>query len=127
SLKELGGKDWSYSYFTDTDELYFSPPQIPKNTFLHSISNEFSVYLDKDSNVHGLFIEYFKTNFLEHEAEFAGLSKLLTSKNEGMATLHKSINKSGENQVKLVTSALTGEVISEIVPAITNLPKVIPV
>lgn len=102
---------WKFLYDKELDHLYLAPKVIPKGTFLHSLNKEFALYLDKDSNVHGVFIEYFATNFIEHEKEFRKLSSLLTIELDGWETIPE--NKTEE--AALITDALQGKILSNLV------------
>src|SRR6266702_3275722 len=49
-----------FCYYSQLDSLYFSPAKIQPHYSLFSINDELSVYIDKDSNIGGIFIEYYK-------------------------------------------------------------------
>ena len=44
-------------------------------------------YLTKDSNIKGIFIEYFKSNFIKHHKDFRQLLKDIEKKKEMKTTL----------------------------------------
>lgn len=54
----------------DLDQAIFSPERVPSGSYLWSVDDEKYLYLDRNSNVNGFFIEYFRANFLEHETKY---------------------------------------------------------
>ena len=70
SIRSLAEKNkWIVEYDRSLDQLFFAPKVIPKGTFLVTVDNDISIYINKDSDVKGLFIEYFSHNFVEHDKE----------------------------------------------------------
>lgn len=70
-LKELQSmsNDWSLEYDSDIDQPFYGPKIIPKGSFLFQINSEINLFVDKNSRVSGMFVEYFKVNYLEHNQE----------------------------------------------------------
>ena len=113
-LKNLASKNnWKYFYDKDLDQLSLSPKVISPEVFLHSLNKEIAIYLDKQSNVRGMFIEYFFSNFAEHEEEFKKLEELLTVEVDGLETI--SADKSDE--ASLITDALQGKALADLIKA----------
>lgn len=87
SLDEMAKEhDWKFTYLDDVDQFFYAPAIIPDNSFIYSFNDEYSVYVDKDSNIQGIFVEYFKTNLTEHEKSFKQFFKVA----EGKATTTES-------------------------------------
>jgi len=86
SLLELPRKakeeKWSLLWDKLTDSLYFTPPTVPKNNILFSITKELNIYVDSKSKINGIFVENFSTNFIKHNADFEDLPKALNKKVE---------------------------------------------
>ena len=61
---------WSVSFDRDEGALFYAPTKIPNNSELHQVTDEYAIYLDKDSNPSGVVVEYFKGNFLKHHKLF---------------------------------------------------------
>lgn len=69
SIRDIAKKEnWKVDYDKDIDQLFFTPKNIPKDTFLVSF-DDISLYLNKNSDVKGMFIEYFSHNFVEHDKD----------------------------------------------------------
>lgn len=66
---------WSFVYNEDLDHLYFSPREIPKGFSLLDV-DDFYVFVDEESNLGGIFIEYYKANLSSHEKEFKPFKNL---------------------------------------------------
>lgn len=111
-LKEIASKKaWEFFYNSELDELYFAPKTIRRGNLLFSIDNEMSIYLDRYSNLNGIFIEYFTSNFVKHQAEFKDFSALLTKSIDGSKTIPSTKKQEGD----IYTDALQGKVLSELV------------
>lgn len=81
---------WVYNYDSDLDSLYYSPPEISKGFFLYSVGNEFSLYVNGNSRIGGVFIEYYSKNLASHEAEFKPFKSVFTKKYDGFTTIPDS-------------------------------------
>ncbi|MCX6783901.1 MAG: hypothetical protein NT141_02430 [candidate division WWE3 bacterium] len=78
--KIASSKKWLFFYDNDLDSLYYSPKKIKPEFSLLSLSNEFSIYVDGQSNIGGVFIEYYKANLGAHEKAFRPFINLFTKK-----------------------------------------------
>ncbi|MCL2174244.1 hypothetical protein FWH58_03080 [Candidatus Saccharibacteria bacterium] len=67
-LQSVSG-EWVLEYDPDVDQLFFGVKRVPKGSFLVQLSDEINLFLDKNSKLSGMFIEYFKDNYLEHNKE----------------------------------------------------------
>ncbi len=101
-------KNWLYSYDEDTDSLYYSPEKIDNQFSLFALNDEFSVYLDKDSNIGGIFIEYYKANLTSHDDKFAEFKDLFTQKIDHV----KTVPKSKKNKALVLSEVIKAEVLS---------------
>lgn len=70
-LKDLqsAANEWTLEYDADVDQLFFGVKKIPKGYFLFQLNDEINLFVNKKSNIQGMFIEYFQNNFLEHNQE----------------------------------------------------------
>ena len=66
---------WVLTFDKDEGAFFYSPNIIPTNTELHQITDEYSIYLDKNFNSHGVMIECYGNNFVEHHPEFKKLTE----------------------------------------------------
>ena len=111
NLKEIAkAKKWSFVYNQELDQLYFSPSTIGKKYVLHTIDDEYNIYVDKRSNVGGIFIEYFKTNLTEHDEKYKEFKNTF-SKNvkEG-----KTVPKSKEKEAVYISEFIRADILSKI-------------
>ncbi|MBI4039553.1 hypothetical protein HY388_01885 [Candidatus Daviesbacteria bacterium] len=68
---------WRLSYDKLIDALYFTPSIVARDAVLFNVTNEFAIYVNKNSKIEGLFIENFKANFVRHNASFEELLEVL--------------------------------------------------
>jgi len=59
-------ESWRVSLDSDEGTLFYSPKVIPDDSELHQITDEFALYIDRDSNPTGVVVEYFESNFKKH-------------------------------------------------------------
>lgn len=71
----------------DLDQAIFAGEYVPRGSYLWSFDDEKYLYLDADSNVNGFFIEYFSTNFLEHETKYKPILNELSRARGGTKVL----------------------------------------
>lgn len=64
---------WALEYDADVDSLYWSKPEISKNAQLIKLSEDFALYVTPEGAIEGIFIEYAKNNFVEHNEDFKPL------------------------------------------------------
>ena len=87
-LKELAKKEiWQLYYDSELDSLYFIPEKLPKDVVLMDLGGDYNLYLSEESNLHGIFIEYFKSNYLMHEKELKDIKDIFTVKIDGLNTV----------------------------------------
>lgn len=82
-LKDLKNisNEWALEYDDDVDELYYGIKKIPKGYFLFQLNDEINLFVNKKSNIKGLFIEYFSNNYLEHNIKLKPVLKVLNKIN----------------------------------------------
>lgn len=96
-LAELAEKnDWKYEYDSELDQLIYGKDYMPRDSFLFNVNDEINLFLSPDSSVNGIYIEYFKANFLEHNKE---LKPVLD------AIENKTINPEAETALEIELSA----------------------
>jgi len=105
-------QNWSYTYDSELDYLYFSPKQIENGFSLFSVGDDFSVYVDKESNIGGIFIEYYRSNLSSHEEKFKPFKNLFVKAGEGKKDL--------VFKRKQLSETLKAELLSELVKTNTN-------
>lgn len=73
---KAGAENWVLTLDRDEGTLFYSPVNIPAGTELFQVTDEYSIYVDKGLAPHGVMIEYYNFNFIEHHPEF----KIMTPK-----------------------------------------------
>lgn len=104
---------WIFTFDRDEDVLFYSPEIIPNKAKLFSVNDEFSVYLDKQSNICGVVLEYCGNNFIKHHDEFTDYFKKLF--NDGSAEEEKVLdpNKTKNAEAKGFKALFERTLISE--------------
>lgn len=94
-LKDLQGvsNKWSLEYDSEVDQLFYGLSKIPKGSFLYQVNDEINIYVDKNSRISGMFVEYFKNNYLEHNKELKPVLNVLEG-NDGQSEGIKEIERS---------------------------------
>lgn len=60
---------WKYDYDEEVDSLVFGVEEMPNDSFLLNVNNELNLFLTPKSELKGIFIEYFATNYLQHNKD----------------------------------------------------------
>jgi hypothetical protein len=94
-LKDLQSmsKKWTLTYSPEVDQLFYGLAKIPKGSFLYQINDEINLYVDKNSYVSGMFVEYFRNNYLEHNEELKPILDVLEGKknqNDGIKEIERT-------------------------------------
>lgn len=76
SFAEVAQKqNWVPRYDTESDSLSFTVPKLPDDARIKYFNDEIALYLDQKDVIRGLFIEYFKSNFIEHHKDLKDVLK----------------------------------------------------
>lgn len=100
---------WKYKYDEDLDSLYYSPNTIKKGFSLLSVNDEFSVFINKKSEIGGIFVEYFNSNLSSHTYKFKQFKLVFTNH------MKKLPKKKLEEKEEILTGVLKGELLSRLV------------
>lgn len=74
SFKEIVKKEkWIPRYDIESDSLSLTVSNLPHDARIKYFGSEVAFYLTKNNNIKGIFIEYFKSNFIKHHKELRGL------------------------------------------------------
>lgn len=113
-MQDIAKKEnWQYLYDQELDTFYFSPNRVDKEARLFAINDEYSLYLDENSNLKGIFIEYFKSNFLKHEKGFEEFNQVFTKRVKGFLTFPN--NEKSKSKGLLLTDALKGQILTQLI------------
>jgi hypothetical protein len=79
----LGNKNnWKFYYDEDCDCLYFTQPKMIKGLEPLTFKQDFSLFIDRNSNIHGMYIEYFNSNLVKHDKRFKDMQKIFDKKSK---------------------------------------------
>ena len=92
--------NWVSRYYIDTDSFTVSVKKLPDDARLKYFGNEFAFYITKDGEVKGIFIEYFKSNFMKHNKEINELKKILNKVGSKRQREDNSLLELKNNQIK---------------------------
>jgi hypothetical protein len=109
-------KNWKYSYDSQLDSLYFSPSKIQPHYSLFSINDELSVYVDRDSNIGGVFIEYYKSNLTSHDEKYKTFANLFTNR--------RQLPKNKRAKETLLSEVIKAELLADLVKTEKNSIKI---
>ncbi|GAI02539.1 unnamed protein product [marine sediment metagenome] len=73
---------WIPAYDRDTDSLSFRLPKLSNSARIIYLDDEIALYLNEDKDVEGIFIEYFKSNFIKHHRELKKIAKDIDRKED---------------------------------------------
>lgn len=107
--KRARKEGWSLLWDKLTDSLFFTPPVVPQNNILFSVTKELNIYVNSNSKINGIFIENFSANFVKHNVGFKDLLKTLNKRVEDQ--IYTSDNKKGS---ELYTKALEASLIESV-------------
>ncbi len=71
---------WTLEYDPEVDQLFYGVSRIPKGYFLFQVNDEISLFVNKNSRISGMFVEYFSNNYLEHNKELKPVLRVLEDK-----------------------------------------------
>lgn len=92
-------KNWSPIYDSDSDSLSLISPNISKTARVkYLLDNEIAFYVNKNSQIEGVFVEYFKSNFISHTKGLKTLIQNLPYAKEKSSGLIK-FNKAKTQQI----------------------------
>jgi len=64
---------WISHYDLDSDSFALHSPRLSRDARKEYIDDEFALYFNPHSDVQGLFIEYFKSNFMRHHRKLKSI------------------------------------------------------
>jgi len=118
NIRTIATRDsWIFDYDKDVDQMFYAPKVLPKDTFLISFNDEISLYLNKKSDIKGVFIEYFSHNFVQHDKNIQPAMKIILK----MQKYHTKEMKTAE---QIITQELEKKTIEAVYSSISNISKV---
>ena len=80
--KIIKAEKWVPRYDIDSDSLSFTVSRLPNDARLKYFDDEIALYWSKKNNIKGIFIEYFKSNFIKHHKDIKNLLKNIKQKDD---------------------------------------------
>lgn len=74
---------WQPIYDRQLDFFYWKKPKMSRGVRLVKVSHETHLYLTASGNIEGVLVEYLKGNFVEHNTEYRGMTKVFDKKLDG--------------------------------------------
>ena len=71
---------WVPRYDPELDYFYWTSEPLREDARLVKVSHETSIYFTADKKIHGVFVEYLKNNFVEHNKAYEDLVKQFKKK-----------------------------------------------
>ncbi len=96
-------KRWQVFIDKSLDNFYFSPNKIDPKFSLHQWDDDFYIYADSDSNLGGIFVEYFNANLVQHDKAVAPLKQIVKNNisKDGSVKLGKNDRISVANTIAI--------------------------
>lgn len=110
---------WNITIDKDEGALFYAPKVIPNDSALHQVTDEYALYVDKNSHPAGVVVEYFRGNFLKHHKTFEDVVSAFDKQEKVMTTPADKMkaNKNTEIFKALLESTLIKEASTNFVPA----------
>ncbi len=70
-------ENWISHYDAESDSFAIRTPRLSDDARKEYVNNEFAFYVNPKSDVEGVFIEYFVSNFVAHHKDFEEVAKEL--------------------------------------------------
>ena len=65
--------NWISRYDVESDALSVTVPRLSDDARIKYFNDEIAFYITKNRKIEGIFIEYFKSNFLKHHKDSVGI------------------------------------------------------
>ena len=92
---------WVFTLDREEGSLFYSPEILPDNVSLRQITDEYAVYFDKDLKPHGVMVEYFNQNFMQHHKSFKKLISEIFTGNKKIQIIDPVSKKNKEEKTLL--------------------------
>ena len=96
---------WISRYDTESDSFSVTTPKLSDSARINYFDNEVAFYITKDNKVEGIFLEYFKANFVKHHKNAKEIKKVLDDLEEKNKT-DDTLVKVDINQVEKIAPDL---------------------
>ncbi len=81
---------WVTRYDTESDSFSVTKPRLSRDARIKYFDDEIGLYITKNNDVEGIFVEYFSSNFIKHHKDLKTvLDSVRGKKNEGLVELSR--------------------------------------
>lgn len=111
---------WAITLDTDEGALFYAPKVIPSGSELHQVTDEYALYIDKNSDPAGVVVEYFQGNFLKHHETFEDVASKVFDEQGKVVSIPADKLKTNKNMEifrALLETTLIKEADAHFVPA----------
>ena len=105
---------WAIEYDADVDSFYWTKPEISKHAQLMKLSDDFALYVTPEGNIEGVFIEYAKNNFMEHNKDFKPILENMKEIDDNRFVLTKDTAKKLSGLLESMANKITAETLSNV-------------
>lgn len=96
-------KNWIGRYEADTDSFMVGAKKLSSDARLKYFGDEFAFYITKGGVIEGIFVEYFKKNFIRHNKEIDEIRGILSKMESGRKKNNSLIELKGSQlKTKLI-------------------------
>ena len=103
---------WVLTLDKEEGSLFYSPNTISSGAELHQVTDEYALYLDKNSQPKGVMIEYYGQNFVKHHKTFRNFTSSIFSGKEKVKIVNPKSNKD-KSEAELFRALLETTLIQE--------------
>lgn len=83
NFSEIAKKgNWVSRYDIESDSFSLTVPQLPNDARIKYFNDEVAFYITQNDDIKGIFVEYFRSNFVKHHKDFKELLKDVKQKKE---------------------------------------------
>lgn len=103
---------WISRYDLESDAFSLTVPKLSKDTRIKYFDDEIAFYITSTNNIEGIFVEYFKSNFVKHHKDLKPVVKEIkkekAKKDQGLIKLsRKEINQITPDLEEAIKTLLT--------------------
>ncbi len=111
--EEASVKKWKVLYDAEIDGLYWTKNKMSEDSSLYKVSHDTYLYLTPKKELEGVFVEYFKTNFTEHNKQYKKVFRYLNKKVDGDSFTLSSKGKGAEEIFSKFSLELKADIFEE--------------
>ncbi len=95
----IRANDWVSRYDLESDAFSITVPNLSQDARIAYFDDEIALYITQDHKIEGIFMEYFKSNFVQHHKDLQPVIKDIENENEEK---HLSLIKLDEDKLQKI-------------------------